>query len=68
MSIVRFNVGVMHYATTKATLEVRGENMLSRMVSSNVGAVRDDFLDRNRRLFELVLDYLSTGKLHTQKR
>lgn len=71
MSIIRFNVGGIYYSTTKATLEARGENMLSRMVSSDVGAVRDDtgayFLDRSGRLFELVLEYLRTGKLHKGK-
>lgn len=70
-SIVRFNVGGKKFSTTLATLECRGENMLSAMVKSDVGAIRDAdgayFIDRNGRMFEHVLDYLRTGKLRIAK-
>ncbi len=65
-SIVRLNVGGMRFATTAATLGSRGENMLTRMLATDVNVARDEtgalFLDRSGRLFELVLEFLRTGR------
>jgi hypothetical protein len=63
--IVKLNVGGVLYATTLSTLENRGENMLTRMLSTKVALLTDEngavFIDRNGHLFEFVLEFLRTG-------
>lgn len=67
--IVQLNVGGTRYSTTRQTLEAMGDNLLSRLLTTQVGVTRDSvgafFIDRNGRLFEHVLDFLRTGRLVT---
>jgi len=69
--LVKLNVGGVKYITSETTLTSRGINFLSVMLENDkegkIPAVRDDddfiFIDRNGRVFEVILDYLRTGKL-----
>jgi BTB/POZ domain len=68
---VRLNVGGRRFMTTKTTLELRGPNLLTKLLERDADgtlkSVRDEkgylFIDRSPATFSLVLEYLRTGKL-----
>jgi hypothetical protein len=67
--IVQLNVGGKHYEVSRDTLERCKGSMLASLISSNWREGNSDdsepiFIDRNGRLFEYVLDYLRTNKVH----
>lgn len=59
--IVKFNVGGKVHTTTSVTLTSAGDNFLSRLVSHNMSSTLIDgayFIDRDGKMFTLVLNYL----------
>ena len=69
--IVQLNVGGSHFTTTKKTL-LREENSIFTQIlystnSEDYGIIQlhdgSYFIDRNGKLFALLLDYLRSGKL-----
>jgi hypothetical protein len=70
-NIILLNVGGHRYITSYSTLCARGPHFLSTLVSHDVEgkipAKRDKdgyiWIDRNGRIFEVVLEYLRTGHL-----
>ncbi len=65
--IVSFNCGGTTFDTTLATLESAGENLLSKLATTEVGVLKDRkgriFLDRNPKTFSLVLEFLRCGTI-----
>ena len=70
--LIKFNVGGVKCQTTWATISMRGENfltmlvrhvLLSKQMTSTVDEEGCFFIDRNGKLFEVILDYLRTGDL-----
>ncbi len=65
--IVSFNCGGVPFDTTLATLTSAGENLLSKLATTEVGVLRDRkgriFLDRNPKTFGLVLEFLRCGTI-----
>ena len=66
-NIISINVGGTVFSTTKTTLTVDPESMLARMCDTELSHERDSngniFLDRNPKAFEIILEFLRTGKL-----
>jgi hypothetical protein len=63
-SIIRLNVGGIHYDTTKSTLCRVSESMLERMFNGSIPSPKVKgryFIDRNGQLFQYILDYLRDG-------
>lgn len=67
-SIIRLNVGGTHYEVSRNTIERCEGSMLASLISETWKEGNSDnlpiFIDRNGRLFEFVLDYLRTNKVH----
>ena len=66
-SLVHLNVGGVKFVTTMSTIDAFGEDsLLSRMCRTEVATARDKdgdiFVDRDPKMFELVLDVLRNGK------
>jgi hypothetical protein len=67
-SIIRLNVGGVHYDTTKSTLCRVSESMLDRMFNGSIPSPKVKgryFIDRNGQLFQYILDYLRDGATWT---
>jgi predicted ATPase len=63
--IISFNCGGVAFDTTLSTLTSAGENLLSKLATTEVGVLRDKkgriFLDRSPTTFALVLEFLRCG-------
>lgn len=72
--VARLNVGGKRFCTTSSTLSARGENFLTRMLAHHEAGTLPStvdengylFIDRSPSAFEVILDYLRTGCLHTR--
>lgn len=66
-SVIEFNVGGTHYATTAATLTRYGDHFLSTLATTDLPVSRDTqgrvFIDRDGRQFGRILEFLRNGKL-----
>lgn len=65
--IVRLNVGGTRYDVSRDTLERCEGSMLASLISNHWReGITDEpiFIDRNGRIFEYILDYLRTDKVH----
>eukprot|EP00727_Mastigamoeba_balamuthi_P005716 m51a1_g1764 hypothetical protein (238) ;mRNA; f:296194-297136 len=73
--LVKLSVGGRRFVTTRSTIFAHGQNFLTLLVqnaeSGKMSVARDEdgylFIDRNGRVFEIILDYLRTGKLYRPK-
>ena len=69
--VVKLNVGGVRYITSKSTLSKLGDNFLTRLLENDengkLPCQRDDegyiFIDRNGKLFGIILDFLRVGRL-----
>lgn len=64
-TIIRLDVGGVHYTTTKSTLCRVSGSMLERMFNGSIDSKQIDgryFIDRNGQLFQQILDYLRDGE------
>jgi hypothetical protein len=67
-TIIRLDVGGIHYTTTKSTLCRIGGSMLEAMFNGSIDSKQVDgryFIDRNGHLFQPILDYLRDGDTWT---
>jgi len=62
---IKLNVGGHHYTTTLTTLRSYPDSMLAAMFSGRFSLKLDEdgeyFIDRNGKVFEIILDWLRTG-------
>eukprot|EP00743_Colponemidia_sp_Colp-15_P011613 GILK01013006.1.p1 GENE.GILK01013006.1~~GILK01013006.1.p1 ORF type:complete len:183 (-),score=4.33 GILK01013006.1:471-1019(-) len=69
--IVKLNIGGVKFDTTKATLESRGENFFTSLLSERVPSLKDSqgryFIDRDGRYFAPILQFLRTGYLEVER-
>lgn len=71
--LLSFNVGGQKFTTTWETLSHRGDNLLTKLVSSyyerRISSTLDSdgsfFIDRSPLLFSIILDFLRSGQLIT---
>ena len=65
--LVKINIGGRKFDTTESTLNLRGPNFLSSLVTSQLPSLKDDegrfFIDRSGTIFEVLLEFLRTGIL-----
>eukprot|EP01095_Lingulamoeba_sp_RSL-Kostka_P007841 TRINITY_DN2551_c0_g1_i1.p1 TRINITY_DN2551_c0_g1~~TRINITY_DN2551_c0_g1_i1.p1 ORF type:complete len:282 (+),score=43.59 TRINITY_DN2551_c0_g1_i1:158-1003(+) len=74
-SIIKLNIGGWKYCTSRSTLFSNQPNFFTRLIENDengrVPCLRDEdgyiFVDRNGRIFEIVLDYLRTGIAYFQE-
>jgi len=68
---VKLNVGGQKFMTTESTLNSKGTNFLTQLIKhekeGKIGVLKDEegyiFIDRNGKVFEIILEYLRTGTL-----
>lgn len=62
---IKLNVGGQHFTTTLTTLQSYPNSMLAAMFSGRFSLKLDEdgeyFIDRNGKIFEIILDWLRTG-------
>ena len=70
LDLIKLMVGGKKYITTRSTVFSKGDNFLTKMIENSEKEriktrMIDDFffIDRNSKAFEIVLEYLRTGKL-----
>ena len=64
-SVIRLNVGGVHYDVGRTTLTQYSESMLARMINGKVPPTKVKgryFIDRNGQLFGYILDFLRGGQ------
>ena len=68
--LISVNVGGSVFTTSKTTLTADPESMLAKMCLTDLPHERDSsgniFLDRNPKAFEIILEFLRTGKIFHQ--
>jgi len=69
-SVVTFNVGGKAFSTMYSTIALHPKSLLMTIVQSK-DAVRDEngyfFIDRNPKIFSIMLDYLRTNEIQREK-
>jgi len=69
-SVVSFNVGGKIFSTLFSTISPHGKSLLMNIVTSNT-SVKDGkgyfFIDRNPKIFSIVIDYLRTQEIQREK-